>query len=273
MSARLERVIAYAILTALSVGTLLPFVSVLFLALGPSGPNVTGLTPPESVSLDNFIRSWDEGGFAQLMLNSAIVVAGVVPTVVIFAVLAGYAFGTMDFPFRKPLFFLLLAGLVVPYEAAVIPLYFGLRDVGLTDTHLGLMLPLIGLLMAFSTYWMRAYFMTAPDGLIEAARTDGANSWTILWRILLPGARPAIMTLIVLTFMWTWNEFFLSFILIQDPDVRTAPAGLGAFIGERNTDFSGLAAGALIITIPVLVLYVILQRSFVRGLLSGSIKG
>jgi raffinose/stachyose/melibiose transport system permease protein len=273
MSVRLEKLLAYSILTALSVGTLLPFVSVIFLAVGPSGPNVTGLRPPETVSLENFVRSWEQGGFGQLMINSAIVVSVVVPAVVVFAVLAGYAFGRMEFPFKAPLFYALLAGLVVPYEAAVIPLYFGLRDFRLTDTHLGLMLPLIGLLMAFSTYWMRAYFMSTPDSLIEAALIDGANSWSVLWRILLPGARPAITTLIVLTFMWTWNEFFLSFILIQDPSLRTAPAGLGAFIGERNTDFSGLAAGALIITVPVLLLYVILQRSFVRGLLSGSIKG
>lgn len=273
MTAGVERLIAYTILIALSLGVLLPFVSVVFVALGPAGPNVTGLVPPDTITFENFGRAWNEGGFGQLMLNSVIIVLGVVPAVTVFAVLAGYAFGTMDFPLKTPLFYMLLAGLVIPYEAAVIPLYFGLRDVNLADTHLGLILPLIGLLMAFSTFWMRAYFMTAPDALIEAARSDGANSWTILWSILLPGARPAIMTLVVLTFMWTWNEFFLAFILIQDPNKRTAPAGLGAFIGERTTDLAGLAAGALIITIPVLLLYIILQRSFVRGLLSGSIKG
>lgn len=120
---------------------------------------------------------------------------------------------------------------------------------------------------------MRAYFISSPRALIEAARLDGANSWTTLWRVLLPGARPAISTLIVLTFLWTWNELFLGLVLIQTPDLRPATAGLGNFIGERTTDIAGVSAAAIIISIPVVIVYIIFQRSFVQGILSGSVKG
>jgi raffinose/stachyose/melibiose transport system permease protein len=127
--------------------------------------------------------------------------------------------------------------------------------------------------MAFGVFWMRAYFLSTPRALVEAARLDGAGTFTILWRVLLPGARPAITTLSALVFLWSWNEFLLALVLIQDPGKRTAPAGLGLFIGERTTDIAGLSAGALIVTAPVVIAYLFLQRHFVQGMLSGSVKG
>lgn len=273
MTARAERLTTYVVLTLFAIAVLLPFVSILLVALGPEGAPVSGLQLPETVDLSAFSRAWVEGGFSRLVINSAIVCTVVVPTVVVFSVLSGYAFGTMDFPGRSLLFYLLLVGLVVPFEAAVIPLYYALRTYGLTDSYVGYILPLIGLSMAFGTFWMRAFFMSSPRALVEAARVDGANSWTTLWRVLLPNARPAISTLVVLTFLWTWNELLLGLVLIQDPEKRPATAGLGNFIGERTTDIAGVSAAAIIITIPVVIVYLILQRSFVRGMLSGSVKG
>lgn len=273
MKQKVEQGIGYGILTLFCAGVLLPFVSIVLVSLAAPGPSVNGLSVPPVLHFENYARAWNDGGFAQLIVSSLIVCAGVVPAVAVFSLLAGYAFGTMSFPGKNAIFYILLAGLVVPYEAAVIPLYYSLRTIGLVDTYLGLILPLIGLSMAFGTFWMRSYFATAPEALIDAGRMDGATSWVILWRILFRGAWPALSTLIVLVFLWTWNEFLLALVLIQDPARRTAPAGLGNFIGANTTDVSGLSAGALIITVPVLVVYLIFQRTFVRGLLSGSVKG
>jgi raffinose/stachyose/melibiose transport system permease protein len=273
MISRLERLVNYVILILLAMAVLLPFVGMFLVALGPQGAAASGLQIPSTIDLSSFGRAWNEGGFSRLVLNSFIVCAVVVPCVVVFSVLSGYAFGTMQFRGRSILFYLLLVGLVVPFEAAVIPLYYTLRSVGLTNTLVGYIIPLIGLSMAFGSFWMRAYFMSSPRALVEAARLDGANSWITLWRVLLPGARPAISTLIVLIFLWTWNELFLGLILIQDPDLRPATAGLGNFIGERTTDIAGVSAAAIIVSIPVVIVYLIFQRSFVQGILSGSVKG
>ena len=132
--------------------------------------------------------------------------------------LAGYAFGTMRFRGSDALFYLLLIGLIFPYEATVIPLYYVFRDAGLTDTYWALILPQIGLSVPFGTFWMRAFFRSTPSALVEASRLDGASSFVTLWRVLLPQAWPAITTMIVLVFMWTWNEFLLALVMIQSDE-------------------------------------------------------
>ena len=179
----------------------------------------------------------------------------------------------MRFRGRNALFFTFLVGLLMPFEATIVPLYYDLRAFGLVNTYAGLILPEIALFLSFGTFWMRAHFLSTPRGLVEAARIDGANSWQTLWRILLPNAWPAITTMMVLFFIWSWNEFLLALVLTTDPSVQTAPAGLGLFIGEHTKDSPGLAAAAVIMSIPCLIVYVLLQRHFIQGVTSGSLKG
>ena len=169
------------------------------------------------------------------------------------SILAGYAFGMMRFRGAKALFYLFLLGLMVPLEATIVPLYYDLRDLRLTDTYWALILPQVGLSVAFGTFWMRAFFRTVPRSLVEAARIDGASSWTTLWRVLVPAARPAILTMMVLVFMWTWNEFLLALVMVSDENLRTAPLGLAFFQGAHTTDLTLLAAGAVIVAAPVVV--------------------
>jgi raffinose/stachyose/melibiose transport system permease protein len=184
------------------------------------------------------------------------------------SILAGYALGTMEFRGATVLFYVFLAGLMVPTEAIVIPLYFDLRSVGLDNTLPGLMLPQV-----FGVFWMRAYFRSAPRSLIEASRIDGASSWTTLRRVLVPVGRPAILTMVVLIAMWTWNEFLLALVIVNsNEDRRTAPLGLSIFQGQHQTEYQLLMAGALIVAAPVVLVYVFLQRHFIAGMLSGAIK-
>jgi raffinose/stachyose/melibiose transport system permease protein len=273
MSTRIDRLTTYAILGVFAVIVLLPFLSVLSVALTPSGSTVSGLRWPDDLAWSNFADAWRRGNFGRLLINSATVAVVVVPVATALSVLAGYAFGTMRFPGRTVLFYAFLAGIIIPYETIVIPLYFDLSSWGLTDRLAGLMLPQIGLFLCFGTFWMRAFFLSTPASLIEAASIDGANSLQVLGRVLLPIARPAITTLMILILIWSWNEFLMALVLIQDPATRTAPAGLGVFVGQFASDEAGLAAGALLVTAPILLFYLIAQRKIIAGLLEGALKG
>lgn len=263
----------YGFLALSSVIVLLPLVSIFSVSLQPAGTSVGGLQWPTDPQWDNYVAAWTTGSFSRLMLNSLIVASVVVPVAVTVSVLAGYAFGTMRFRGSNVLFYMFLIGLVMPFESTVVPLYYNLRSLGLVNTHLGVMLPQIALYTAFGIYWMRSFFRSTPMALIEAARIDGASSMRILVSVLLPLARPAILTLATLYFIWSWNEFLLSLVVLTSPEMQTAPAGLGLFVGERLSDIPGLSAGAIIISIPTVILYVILNRKIISGILQGAVKG
>ena len=162
---------------------------------------------------------------------------------------------------------------MVPEEALIVPLYFDMRDLGLTDTYWALILPQVALSVAFGTFWMRAFFVVTPRSVLEAARIDGASSWMTLWRVLVPFGWPAILTMMVLVFMWTWNEFLLALVLVSSEDKRTAPLGLAFFQGQHTSDFTLLAAASVIVATPVVIVYIFLQRHFIRGMLTGAVKG
>lgn len=270
---RAERWSGYVLLTVMAVVVIVPFLSVFLASMQPSGEPVAGMAWPERWSLDNYRQAWSVAGFSDLMRSSLIIAVGVVPATLILAGLAGYALGTMRLPGGNAVAALFVAGLTIPLELIVVPLYFDLRTVGLTDSYLGVILVEIALFMPFSVFWMRTHFRTTPPSLVEAARVDGASSATILFRVLLPLARPPLMTLGLLVFMWSWNQFLLVLVLIQDASKRTAPAGLGFFVGQNNTDVPMLAAGTVIVMLPITVLYLLFQRSFVSGLLQGAFKG
>jgi len=221
----------------------------------------------------DFGTAWDEGNFGTYLRSSAIVTVSVVVISTVISILAGYAFGLMRFRGEQVLFYAILLGLMVPMEAIIVPLYYDLRGVGLTDTYWALILPQTALSIAFGTFWMRAFFRSVPRSLIEAARLDGSSSWTTLWRVVMPLARPAVLTMVVLVFMWTWNEFLLALVMVSDESLRTAPLGLAFFQGRNTNDEALLAAGSLIVAAPVVLVYLFLQRHFIRGMLGGAVKG
>ena len=171
------------------------------------------------------------------------------------------------------LFLLLVFGLLIPLEAMIVPLYFDLRSVDLADTYWAVILPEIGFSVAFGAFWMRAYFLSSPRVLVEAARLDGASSLQTLTRILMPLARPQMLTLGVLFFVWNWNDFLLPLVMLSGSQLQTAPISLVFFQGQHTTNYTYLAAGALIVIAPVVAVYVGLQRSFSRGVLAGAVKG
>lgn len=264
-----ERGVTYAVLIAAAVFALYPMGLILYTAVQPESINAGA-----GFDLHNFATAWERGHFGSYLQTSVIVTVSVVLLSTAFACLAGYAFGTMRFRGSSILFYLLLLGLMVPSEAVVIPLYYDLRDLDLLNSYVALIFPQVAQSLAFGTFWMRAYFRSSRGEVIEAARLDGAGHLRVFWSILLPMGRPAIITMAVLVFMWTWNEFLLPLVMIPtDESLRTAPLGLAFFKGQYTAGTSLLAAGAVLVAIPVVVFYLFAQRHFIRGMVEGSVKG
>jgi raffinose/stachyose/melibiose transport system permease protein len=272
VTSRREQSITYAVLGAFSLLAILPIAGILLTAVQDQG-ELAAFGTFNGFDPGNFADAWRDGNFGTYLRSSAIVTVAVVVAAVLLSILAGYAFGLMRFRGSELLFYVFLLGLMIPTEAIIVPLYYDFRDIGLVDTYWALILPQIGTSVAFGTFWMRAYFRSVPRSLVEAARIDGASSWFTLWRVLLPLAKPAVLTMTVLLAMWTWNEFLLALVMVTDEGLRTAPLGLSFFQGRNTSNLTLLAAGAVIVATPVVVLYVFLQRHFIRGMLSGAVKG
>jgi raffinose/stachyose/melibiose transport system permease protein len=264
-----ERTANYVILVGVSLLVLAPILTILVAAFSPASASAAreGAFHP-----GNFAAAWEEGRFGTYMATSVLVAAIVVTLAVSLSLLSGYAFGTMTFRGQNVLFYLFLLGIMVPAEAIIVPLFFDLRSIGLTDTVWAVSLPQVAQSVAFGTYWMRTYFRGVNRSVIEAARLDGASSQRVLWSILVPMGRPAITTMVVLMFMWTWNEFLIPLVMSPSGSFRTAPLGLALFQGQYTQGTALLAAGAVLVALPVVVLYFLLQRHFIQGMLDGAVK-
>jgi raffinose/stachyose/melibiose transport system permease protein len=260
-------------LVALMAATVIPFASLFVTALHPSGSYPEGLQWPDDPQWGNFAEAFRVSNMSALLRSSALIVLGVVPIAVLFGTMAGYAIGHLRIVGRRGLFLLFVFGLTLPYEGVITPLYYQMRGLGLLNTRLAIVLPLIGLFMPFAVFWMRAHFLNVPDEISEAAEMDGANVWQQFWRIHVPLAMPAISSLAILLFLWTWNQFLLAIVLVDDPAKRTMAGALGAFQGQWGTNIPLLCAGSLLILAPTLLVFLIFQRQFVSALMQGSVKG
>jgi raffinose/stachyose/melibiose transport system permease protein len=264
----------YLLLILIVVIVLMPLSSLVFSAIrGPAPANTSPFSLPTSISLQRFKDAWFQGRFNLFFKNSVIVTVAVVSVSVFLSTLSGYATGLLPMPGRRFLYGLMLIGFMIPFEAAIIPLYHLMGRLDLLDTYWALILPQIGLSVSFGTLWMNSFFENAPRELIDAAIIDGADRWKLLWQVLFPIAKPATTTLVVLFFMWTWNEFLLALVMVQNESMRTLPVGLAFFQGRYSANIPLLAAAALIVALPTVLIYILFQRFFIRGMLGGAIKG
>ncbi len=263
----------YALLTLFAIVVIIPFLSIIFAALQPADAQVGGLSIPKSLSWGNFVDAWQAGNFNHLMISSVIIAVIVVPLTVILSTLAGFSLALLRPPGAKGISLAFVLGLTLPVELVVVALYFNLKPMGLTDSYLGVALAETSLFLPFGVYWMQTHFTGIPRELVESGRIDGANDRKILRNVLLPISWPAITTLCVLDFMWSWNQFLLVLVMMQDPDKRTAPAGLGFFVGQYGTNIPLLSAATIMVLAPIVVVYLIFQRSFVSGITQGAVKG
>lgn len=262
-----------AFLMALMVFTILPFISIFFTALHPSGTVPNGLEWPADPQWGNFVEAFNVANMPALLGSSTFIVLAVVPIALVIATMAGYAIGLLHIPGSNVLLLLFVFGLTLPFPGIIIPIYILERAMGIYNTRFAIVLPLIALYMPFAVYWMRAHFINMPSEISEAARVDGATSWDLFWHIHVPLARAPIASLGVLMAVWTWNQFLLALVLVEDPTQRTMAGALGAFQGHYATDVPLLCAGTILILVPTLVLFILFQRQIITALLQGSVKG
>ena len=264
---------ARTIMVGLMIVTLMPFITMFSAALAPSGTYPPGLQWPVNPQWQNFFDAFVSAKMDRLLLSSVLIALGVVPVSVLIGTMAGFGLAKLAPRGSKVVYLLFVLGLTLPFEGIITPLYYEVRTVGLLNTKFAIILPLIGLYMPFSIYWMRAHFVNVPAEMGEAAAIDGANAWQQFWLVQVPIARPAILSLAILQFLWTWNQFLLPVVLVEDPLERTMAGALGAFQGQWGTNIPLLCAGSLIILAPTVLLFLIFQKQFVAALLQGAVKG
>jgi len=262
-----------AILIVLMLVTIVPFIALFITALHPQGTIPNGLQWPEEMHWGNFATAFEAANMGALLQSSLLIVLGVVPVCLLIATMAGFALGHLRPPGGRFIFLAFIVGLTLPFQAVIIPLHGQIRDMGLLNTRWAIIMPLWGLFMPFSVMWMRAHFVNMPEDLSEAARIDGASTWQLFWKIHVPLSVPALSSLAILLFLWTWNQFLLPLVMVFDPTQRTMAGALGAFQGQWGTDIPLLSAGSVLILAPTLAVFLIFQRKFVSSLMQGALKG
>lgn len=253
----------------LSLGALLmigPFLWMVSTAF--KGPEAAFAFPPEFVpqpfTLRNFTEVWTIVPFGRYLFNSAFVAGMITIAELITASLAAYAFARLRFPGRDALFLLYLGTLMIPGQVTLIPNFVLMRYLGWLNTYQGLIVP--AAFTAFGTFLLRQFFLTIPRELEEAGRIDGCSYFGIYWRIILPLSGPALATLGVFSFMGAWNAFLWPLVMISDKEMRTLTVALRSFQSEYGTEWTYLMAGSTIALIPILALYTVAQKYFVRGI-------
>ena len=266
--------VRHLVLIVLAVLTIIPVILVISTAL-KSTADVT-IDPFgwfTSISADSLIQAWTEGNFDDYVLNSFLLSVPSTMLIIVISTMAGYTFARLPFFGRSVLFYLVVLGLLVPFFTYMIPLYFQLRSIGLLDTLAGAILVLTSTGISFGTFFMRAFFADLPEELEQAARIDGCTEWQIFTRVMLPLVGSGIGALAVFTFLSTWNNFLVPLLYLPGGEYRPLTAGLYNFTGGRSVEIGPLAAGTLITILPVIVLFVILQKQVTAGFISGAVKG
>ena len=269
-----RRVLAYLLLILGVAIAVLPFVVTMLASLKTTPELAQGIfSLPEDPQWHNYEQAWNQGRFGRFFGNSVIVAVGVVLPSIFLSTLTGYAFARFHFRGSGVTFVYLLLGLVIPLQAMVVPLYYVLREIGLLDSLLGLILPQIAMSLSFGTLLMRQGFQSVPSDIMEASVVDGANSWQCLWQIMFPLSRPMIGTIGLMFFIWTWNEFMLPLVVNVDPRYHTLPVGLMYFQDRWTANIPLIAAGATIIFLPIIAVFLLFQRQLIEGITQGAVKG
>ena len=268
-----EAVLLHAALVAGAVLTLFPLLWMVSASLMPAG-EATAVPPrllPSAVTLAHYRALFTRLDLARAFLNSAGLAAAVTLIALLVNSMAGYAFAKLRFAGRERLFRLLLAALVVPAQVAMLPLFLMLKELRLVNTYAGVMVP--GMASVFGIFLVRQYALSLPESVLDAARIDGAGEFRIYWSIVMPLARPVLVTLAIFTFMSSWNDFMWPLIVLTDNARYTLPVAVANLVGEHVQDTELMMASSVLTVLPVLILFLALQRHYIAGIMMGSVKG
>jgi multiple sugar transport system permease protein len=261
---------ALAVLAALSLAPLVWMLSVSFMPMGEASRFPPPLLP-DAATLDNYRTLFARTDAARNFANSLFIAGSITVLSLLVNAMAGYAFAKLRFAGRERIFQLLLAALVVPAQVAMLPLFLLMKQLGLVNTYAGVIVP--ALATVFGIFLVRQYARSIPDELLEAARIDGAGELRIFFQIVLPMLKPVLVTLAIFTFMAAWNDFMWPLIVLTDQEHYTLPVALAALSREHIMEVEMMMAGAVVTVLPVLLLFLLLQRYYIQGLLLGSVKG
>jgi ABC-type glycerol-3-phosphate transport system permease component len=266
------RASGYAILLAVAAIAALPFAWMLLTSVRTSNTVFGSGLLPHHVTFHAYSYVWTRLDVPHHFLNSVVITAITVAVVLALATLSGYSFAKLHFPGKQAIYFVLLSTLMLPATAIIVPLFLELRALSLINTQQGLILVYVGTALPFAMYMMRAFFETLPDELGDAARIDGAGEFVIFRRIMLPLAAPGVATLTIFQFMLTWNEFLFANTFLQTPSKMPLQPVLYSLVGQYSTNWPALCAALAISIVPVIAVYVRMQRRFVAGLTVGAVK-
>jgi len=260
-----------AALIASAALTLLPLAWMVSLSLMPTGEASTARLLPSAPTLEHYRTLFTRLDVARYAWNSALLATVVTAISLLVNAMAGYAFAKLRFAGRDAIFRVLLAALVVPAQVGMLPLFLLLKELGLINTYAGVVIP--GIASIFGIFLVRQYALSLPDSVLDAARVDGASELRTWWSIALPAFRPILTTLGIFTFMGTWNDFLWPLIVLSDDTMFTLPVALANLLGEHAQDVELMMAGAVVTVLPMVVLFLALQRFYVEGVVTGSVKG
>jgi multiple sugar transport system permease protein len=226
---------------------------------------------PARPTLENYVKVLADGTFLRWFINSTLIATAVTVSNVFFDSLVGYTLAKFQFRGRYFIFLAILSTLMIPTEMLVIPWYLMSSKLGWLDSYWGIMFP--GMMTAFGTFLMKQFFESVPDDFLEAARIDGLNEFTIWWKVAMPLVTPAISALAIFTFLGNWTAFFWPLIVTTSNDLYTIPVGISSFSDAQDTRWEMIMTGAALATIPTLVVFLLLQRFIVRGVMLAGLKG
>ena len=256
--------------SALALFPLLWMLAVSFMAPGEASAYPPPLVPAHP-SFANYRELFAHAGMGRYLANSVLLAMAATLLSLVFNVTAGYAFAKLRFTGRDRLFKLMLGALVIPGQVAMVPLFLLLKHLGLVNSYGGVIVP--ALASVFGIFLVRQYALSIPDDLLEAARIDGASEWRIFGLVVVPLLKPIIVTLAVFTLLGTWNDFMWPLIVLTDSELYTLPVALASLAREHVQDNELMMAGSVLTTMPVLAVFLVLQRYYLQGLTMGSVKG
>jgi multiple sugar transport system permease protein len=273
MNIKHSKIISYIVLIIGAIITIVPFLWMLSTSL--KTPEEVYIIPPKlipsSIMLKNYKEVLKRIPFTIYFMNSVVVSISVTVLTLITSILSAFAFSKLKFWGRDVIFSMLLATMMVPGEVLVIPNYVTLSRLGWINTRLALVIPWI--VSVFAIFLLRQFFLGIPDELYYAAKVDGCSDFRYLWCIMVPLAKPALITIAMLKMIYSWNEFLWPLIVTNTPEMRTLPVGLAVFTTEAGSHYHLLMAAATMIILPMIILYIVLQKYIIEGVATSGIKG
>ncbi len=276
-----SRSVAFAALLGYSAWLVFPMIWVAYSSLKADDAifrDAIALPSVAALHTDNYVRAWSGAHFGGYFVNSVIVTATSVALIVALGAMAAYALARFSHPVGRLVFGLIVAGLTIPAQLSIVPLFFELRSLGLLNSRAGLILVYTANGLPFAIFILAGFFRALPRSLYEAAVVDGCGEFSAFWKVLLPLARPGLVTVAIFQFIGVWKEYFYAFMLVSGDaagTARTVPLGLAnlSIAAEYRTEYGMLFAGIILVILPILIVYVMLQKQIVSGIAAGALKG